>query len=84
MALLLTMIAFSIVLIILLFLTVNNMVSCGQSKVFLFLLLIKILFLLILVEGLSWFIDAEQSRGFPISRLRIIEFKLLELGFFGS
>ena len=84
MALLLIIIALSVALIVPLLLTLNDVVPCGQSRVFLVPLLLKILLLLILAGGLPWFIGAGQSGGFLISRLRISGSKLLELGFFDS
>ena len=84
MALLLTIIALSIASIVPLLLTFNGVISCGQSRVFLVPLFLKILLLLILAGGLPWFIAVKQSGGFPIGRLQIFGSKLLGFGFFGS
>ena len=69
MALLLTIIALFVTSIVPLLLTLNGVVPYGRSRVFLVLLLLKILLLLILAGGLPWFIIAGRSGGFLIGRL---------------
>ena len=84
MALLLTIIALSVALIVLLLFIFNGVVPYDQSKVFLVPLLLKILFLFILVGGLLWFIGVGRSGGFLIGWFQIFGSRLLGLGFFGS